>query len=486
MLFRSIYDDKLAQAAYLIGCQRTGQALIIDPERDVDRYIDIARREGLRITAISETHIHADFLSGAREMAERTGATLYLSDEGGDDWRYQWLHLRADGGSYPHHLLKNGDTFMVGNIEVKALHTPGHTPEHMSYMITDLGGGASEPMGIVTGDFVFVGDVGRPDLLETAAGAIGAKEPSARTLYQSLRSFVDLPEYLQVWPGHGAGSACGKALGAIPQSTVGYEKRYNEPVRDSLSDEDSFVRSILEGQPEPPMYFARMKRENKMGPALLGRMPEPRHVETGALPELLARAGTTIVDTRSRDAFGRAHLQGSINAPLNRAFPTVVGSYVEPEEVIVLVVDEERVSEAVRDLIRIGLDRVAMYITPADLVEYAANGGAVVQREDIASTELVELNRGGDLYMLDVRRESEYTEGHVDGAMNIAHTRLPAHLDELPRDRPIYVHCETGARSAAASSYLASRGFTVVNVTSRFDELETAGMPIVHGRVTAS
>ena len=220
MLFRQISDDRLAQYAYLIGCQQTGEALIIDPERDIDRYIDIATAEGLKIVAVTETHIHADFVSGALEFAER-GVDVYLSDEGDEDWKYGWA-------SRPNvTLLKSGDTFPVGKIQIEAVHTPGHTPEHMSFLVTDYGGGANKPMGLISGDFVFVGDVGRPDLLETAAGNVGAQEPSAKKLYASIQEFLKLPDYMQLWPGHGAGSACGKALGAIPESTVGYEKMFN-------------------------------------------------------------------------------------------------------------------------------------------------------------------------------------------------------------------------------------------------------------------
>ena len=221
MLFRMLYDEKLAQASYLIGCQRTGEALIIDPERDVERYIDAATRAGMKIKAIAETHIHADYLSGARELAERTGARLYLSDEGGEQWKYRWLDKGAAGG-YDHRLLKDGDTFQVGNIELRALHTPGHTPEHISFMVTDRGGGASEPMGIATGDFVFVGDVGRPDLLETAAGQSGAKEPAARRIVSIAPTFQEsagIPAGLarawlrqRVRQGVGRGSAIDRRL----------------------------------------------------------------------------------------------------------------------------------------------------------------------------------------------------------------------------------------------------------------------------------
>ena len=237
MLLRQIFEPKLAQNAYLIGCQRTGEALIIDPLRDVDRYLEIAREEGLTITAVTETHIHADFLSGARELAEKADVTLYLSAEGGKDWRYQW----AEQGDYRTTLLNDGDHFRIGQIEIRALHTPGHTPEHLSFLITDHGGGANEPIGIATGDFVFVGDLGRPDLLESAAGEAGQMDPSARTLYRSVSRFLELPDFVQVWPGHGAGSACGKALGAVPSSTVGYEKRFNAALDAANGGEDHFV-----------------------------------------------------------------------------------------------------------------------------------------------------------------------------------------------------------------------------------------------------
>jgi hydroxyacylglutathione hydrolase len=462
MLFRQIYDTTLAQAAYLIGCQRTGEALVIDPERDVDRYIAIARSEGMRITAIAETHIHADFLSGARELAERTGATLYLSADGGPDWQYLWLDKRSDGGSYAHVPLHDRTEFNVGNIRITALHTPGHTPEHMSFLVTDIGGGAAEPMGIATGDFVFVGDVGRPDLLESAAGEQGAKEPSARALFESLKQFVALPEYLQVWPGHGAGSACGKALGAIPQSTVGYEKRFNTAVSLSTGPEQPFVDSILAGQPEPPPYFARMKRENKQGPAILGALPHPHHVTASELTDAAA-AGAVVVDTRKWGEFARGHVAGSLHAPMNKAFPTVVGSYIEPEQRVFLVVEPEQVHDAVLGLIRVGLDRIAGFVTPGELELWLAEGNgeaiATVSVDDFAVRQ-----RAGGIHVLDVRGLAEFEAGHVAGAQNIAHTRLAPELNAIPRDLPLYVHCQSGIRAAYGAAFLAREGFDVVYV----------------------
>ncbi|MDZ7630315.1 MAG: MBL fold metallo-hydrolase [Gemmatimonadaceae bacterium] len=222
MLVRQIHDTGLAQYAYLIGCPRSGEAIIFDPERDIDRYFELAAAHKLRIVAAADTHIHADYLSGLREFAER-GVTVYASAEGGPEWQYEWLV----GSSYPHHLVRHGDRFKVGNIEFAVMHTPGHTPEHVAYTVIDQGGGATEPIGVISGDFVFVGDLGRPDLLEEAAGVVGTMDPGARQLYASLQQFRALPEHLQVWPAHGAGSACGKSLGDVPSSTVGYELRFN-------------------------------------------------------------------------------------------------------------------------------------------------------------------------------------------------------------------------------------------------------------------
>ena len=298
MFLRQITDSSLAQNAYMIGCQRTGEAIIIDPERDVDRYLKIAADNGFRLTAVADTHIHADYLSGARELVERHGAIAYLSAEGGPDWQFEWAKEKANA-----RLLQDGDIFCIGNIELKALLTAGHTPEHLSFLITDIGGGATEPMGLLSGDFIFVGDVGRPDLLESAAGQTGAMEPSARTLHHSLRATANLPEHLQILPGHGAGSACGKALGAVPTSVMGYERRYNGALREALEgSEDAFVHDILSGQPEPPRYFARMKRDNKVGPTLLpdGKLPQPRRLqsdEVAARVAAVAPVGTYEVAT---------------------------------------------------------------------------------------------------------------------------------------------------------------------------------------------
>jgi hydroxyacylglutathione hydrolase len=483
MFFRMIYDEKLAQAAYLIGCQQTGQALLIDPQRDVDRYLALARSHGLRITAVAETHIHADFLSGARELAERTAARVYLSDEGGSDWKYEWLDKRRDGGRYDARLLRDGDTFHVGRIEFRALHTPGHTPEHMCYQVTDHGAGATEPIGIVTGDLLFVGDVGRPDLLETAAGQVGAAEPSARRLFASLRRAQDWPDFLQVWPGHGAGSACGKALGAVPQSTVGYEKRFNSAVL-ATDDERRFVDFVLAGQPEPPAYFARMKRLNRLGPEVLGGLPAPQPISADDLRRLAAHGsapagGSVLIDTRSWEPYRRGHVPGALGIPLDRTFPTVAGSYVTPESAIHLLVEAARVEEAVRDLIHVGLDDIRGYATPQMLAAYAAAGGTLDQAPEIDASAARDRIASGQVLVLDVRAATEFAEGHIPGARNINYTRLSLHLDELPPDRPILVHCRGGARSARACALLRRAGFDATNLAGGIMAWECAGLPVV-------
>ncbi len=278
MLLKYFYDTALAHASYMVGCQKTKEAVIVDPGRDIGQYLAAAKREGLTIVAVAETHIHADYVSGARELAERVGAKLYVSDEGPADWKYVYAK------DYDSQLLKEGDVFHIGNVSFEVMHTPGHTPESISFVLTDEGGGASKPMGIFTGDFVFVGSIGRPDLLEEAAGLAGTAETGARDLFRSAQRFKQLPDYLQVWPAHGAGSACGKGLGAIPSSTVGYEKMFNPALQ--ITDEQEFVDYILADQPEAPKYFAVMKRVNKEGPQVLGdeALPADRSTRTSYPP----------------------------------------------------------------------------------------------------------------------------------------------------------------------------------------------------------
>ena len=467
MLFRQYNDPKLAQYAYLIGCQKTREALLIDPERDIDQYIAAAHQEGLTITAVAETHIHADFLSGARAFAEKHGTKLYLSDEGAaEGWASNW----AKESGYDVTFLRDGDTFMIGNIEIQAIHTPGHTPEHLSYVVIDRGSGATTPIGIATGDFVFVGDLGRPDLLEQAAGLHGVQEDAARTLYHSLPKFHALRDYLQVWPAHGAGSACGKALGAVPTTTVGYEKLYNASLAAAAEGEHHFVQTILDGQPEPPMYFARMKRDNRDGVPLLDALPAPAALSAAGLAQHVTDGTAQIIDTRlDRSAFMAQHVPGSLYAPFNKTFNTVVGSLVvDATQPLVLIAEHAQIETAVRDLVRIGFDHIVGYATPEKLARYFEKGHPAASIPEIDFQELAP-HRGAGTSVLDVRYANEYAAGHVPEAVNASYTRLPAYLDDrVPDAGTLIVHCAAGARAAVASAYLAAQGRDVIYVNDTF------------------
>ncbi len=454
MFFEQIFEEKLAQYAYVIGCQRNGQAIVVDPMRDIERYEKLADKHGLKIVAVAETHIHADYLSGVREFAEK-GAKVYVSDEGDADWKYEYII----GSEYDYQLLKDGDEFNIGNIKFTTVHSPGHTPEHVSYLVTD-GAATDKPMGILSGDFVFVGDVGRPDLLETAAGQVGAMEGSAKVMYKSLEKFKSLPEYLQLWPGHGAGSACGKALGAVPKSTVGYEQKFNQSIASAIN-EKSFVDFILDGQPEPPLYFARIKRDNKLGPKVLGKLPKPNYMAISEIVAATKNGDGVVIDTRNRTEFMLGHIKGSILAMMNKTFNTIAGSYVNEDQDIYLIIDESKVEEAVVDLIRIGLDNIKGFATPADLMD---SDTELVSTETVNFNQVDELLQKGGYTLLDVRKKSEFDDGHGEGALNIAHTRLLDRMEEVPSNQPVIVHCKSGARASAASSLLERKGHTVYYV----------------------
>ena len=473
MFFQRFYDTQLAQASYLIGCQRTGEAVVVDANRDVQQYVDAATKEGLRVTHVTETHIHADFVSGARELAQRAGALLLLSDEGDANWKY---HFASDAGA---RLVHDGESFMVGNIRIDVMHTPGHTPEHISFIVTDTPAAAG-PWGILTGDFVFVGDVGRPDLLERAAGLTGTMEASARMLFHSLERFRALPDHLQVWPGHGAGSACGKAMGSIASSTVGYEKIGNWGVR--TTKEDAFVHAVLDGQPEPPRYFAQMKRINKEGPRILNGFPQPQHLAGGLIVDTIA-AGEIVVDTRTAAEYAQGHVPGTINIPLNGSFTTWAGWLLPYDRNVYLLVDRaeavHKSDAAVRDLAMIGLDRVAGFFGDDALAAWAAGGLQLATIAQTTPAQAAQMLERGDAMILDVRGHAEWGAGHVPGVANIPVGYLADHIDALRSNRPLIVHCQGGARSSIAASLLESKGLTnVVNLVGGYAAWVGAGLPV--------
>ncbi len=457
MLLRYFYDERLAHASYMVGCQRTGEALIVDPARDITPYLEMAQKEGMRITHVADTHIHADYVSGARELGAKVGATLYLSDEGDANWKYGY----ADQPNVI--LVKDGDSFRVGNIKMQVLHTPGHTPEHISFILTDTAH-ADHPMGVFTGDFLFVGDIGRPDLLEEAAGIKGTKEPGARQQFKTVQKFKDLPDYLQIWPAHGAGSACGKALGAVPSSTLGYEKLFNPAFQ--FTDEELFVKWLLDGQPEPPWYFAQMKKVNKIGPELLSNLDEPSPLKRTEIDTLLAK-GALVVDLRSRDEYSKAHIAGTLNVPPNTMFSTYVGWFVNYNQPLYLIApSQEEVPGILKALQEIGIDNIAG-IAQAEVILQ----GAHESLPEISATELAKRMAHNGFKMLDVRNLTEYKEQHIQGAMHIPLGYLPQRISEVPTDYPIYVACQSGYRAQIATSWLRAHGFH--NAANLSDSQET-------------
>lgn len=457
MLLKYFYDKNLAQASYLIGCARTGEALVIDPARDITPYLQAAAAEKLRITHVTETHIHADYVSGSRELAAQTGAHLYLSAEGDANWQYAFAAAKTT-------LISEGDSWMVGNIRIEALHTPGHTPEHLVFLVTDTAG-ADKPMGIFTGDFVFVGDVGRPDLLEEAAGFANTKEIGARHQFRSIQRIRELPDYLQIWPGHGAGSACGKALGAIPSTTLGYEKLFNPAFQ--FDNEDAFVAWLLSDQPEAPRYFAQMKHINKHGPALLADLPQPQLADRAALDAALT-AGALVVDLRDADAYAQAHVPGTVSIPATSAsFTTHIGWLVDYSQPFYFIVpDADALPGVLAALRAIGIDEIGGYFLPDVVMQGAADG---LPRLNVP--ELAQRIRANGLVIVDVRGRSEYAKQHISGALNIPVGHIPRRLNEIPRDCTVITQCATGYRSQIAASLLRSYGYN--NVMS-LDDSEQA------------
>src|SRR5690554_441209 len=445
MLFERIYDTSLAQASYFIGCQAKGEAMVIDAKRDVDSYLALAEENNMTITHIAETHIHADFLSGSRELAEVTGGGLYLSDEGGADWQYE----------YPHHGLLHGELIKVGNISFEVIHTPGHTPESICFLLRDHAA-TDSPVMVFTGDFVFVGDVGRPDLLENVSGK-DFSQKAAKALHQSLDKFRDLPSFVQVWPGHGAGSACGKNLGAVPVSTVGYELITNWAFQ-YKTDEKGFIQSLFDGQPEPPKYFDTMKKLNKVDRPLLVEVPVFPLLDKKQFLNAY-KNGLKIIDTRDKRVFGEGFVPGSINIQAKDYFTTWAGWLIDYKEQIVLVADEKQVEGLARKLMRIGLDNVLGYVSGVDSL-----GLDLRKREMISTDELKQKIGEESLQILDVRSTKEFTAGHIQGADHLFLGTLVDNLDKVDKHKEKVVHCQTGDRASIAYSLLLALGVDNIKI----------------------
>lgn len=456
MLLERIYDEDLAQASYVIGCQATGEAIVVDPRRDVAVYLDFAEKHGLRIAHVTETHIHADYLSGTRELADRTGARMHVSDEGGPDWTYGAGFAGAE-------RLRHGDSIVVGNVRLQVVHTPGHTPEHLSFLVTD-GAQAIDPGFMLTGDFVFVGDLGRPDLLDEAAGGVDTRFAGAKQLFASLRdSFLTLPDYVQVLPAHGAGSACGKALGAIATTTVGYERAFAwwAPYL-AADDEQGFVDALLDGQPDAHAYFARMKSQNRSGPTLLGELAPLPERSTESVRELLETDAAILVDTRDQHAVHEGTVAGALNVPGVDKAATYGAWVVDPEvesRPLVLLADDEDEAGRMRDhLVRVGIDAVDGYTRSLD--------GLPLVQPRLMQPE--ELDGVADLALVDVRSRAEHAAGHIPGSRHLSGGRALWHLDELPSSGTVVTYCQSGVRNSVVASALRRAGVDVIELDGSY------------------
>ena len=449
MTIRQFEVPGLAQYSYVISSE--GEAVVIDAIRDFDRYVTYGKENGLTITHIVETHIHADFAAGSVGLAEATGAELALSGYNqGELYQY----------AMPHRALKNGDAIEVGRLRLEALHTPGHTPEHLSFVLFDPERSATEPVAIFTGDFLFVGSLGRPDLLGEEA-----KVGLAHELYRSVHERIAaIPDSVTVYPGHGAGSLCGAGMAEGADSTLGYERRTQPLFRLA---EEKFVQQILESVPPMPAYYPRMKRLNAAGAPSMAAFAGAREITAAELKSLITAGEVTLLDVRGVEAFVAEHIPGALNIGAGQNLSLWAGWLLAAEKPIVLVTqsgDDGDKEESRRSLMRVGLDRIAGYLPMSRWIEagYATRSISLVSAEEVSVGAFV---RGhGDALVLDVRNDAEWVAGHIAGAEHIALGDLPQKMIALDKACPVVTVCGSGYRASVAASLLAAHGFDSVSI----------------------
>jgi glyoxylase-like metal-dependent hydrolase (beta-lactamase superfamily II)/rhodanese-related sulfurtransferase len=452
MFIQSFFVTGLAHLSYLLGGK--GTCAIIDPRRDIEEYIAVAKGMGMRITHILETHLHADFISGHMDLAARTGAEIVVP--------------KAGQCTFPHRPVKEGDGFQLEDMDIRVFDTPGHTPEHITYMVTDRSRG-SEPAAIFCGDTLFVGDVGRPDLFPGQAVELAGK------LFHSLSKLKALPDHVLVLPAHGAGSLCGRAMGAMRYSTIGYEKRYNAELQHQTVD--AFRASLLSGMPEAPDHFSRCSDINRRGPSKLNELEIPKPLSPAEVNEI-TKKGATLLDGRDYLAFGGAHIRGAWNIDMAGNFQTFSGWMLPPDKPITLVVENEsRVNEAIGMLHRVGLDRITGWLD-GGMHAWSVAGFPVEHIPQISAQELAALSeKGSKPFILDVRGKLEYESLHIDGAIHMAAPDTRKRYGEIPKDGTVHVICNSGHRSSLACSVLKQHGFKkVVNVAGGMTAFSAAGL----------
>jgi hydroxyacylglutathione hydrolase len=466
VLLHQRFVPGLAIMSYVVGDERTGEAAVIDPTRDVGEFLAYAREHGLHIRHVIETHVHADFVSGAKELKSRLDGkpAVYCSGHGGKEWT----------PPYADKVVKDGDSIQMGKVKLGFVHTPGHTPEHVTVSLTDTARSGDTPWVLFTGDFLFVGDVGRPDLLGDEA-----KRRLAHDLYGSVfERLAAVPDFTEIMPAHGAGSLCGKAIGSRNSSTVGYERRFNGAL--AKKPEEQWVEELLSGMPLAPPYFLRMKRVNKEGPAVLG--PELPGLKRRPAKEVYERTcdHCLILDVRSKEAFAGGHIPDAINIPFGHNLPTWAG-WVLPygRPILVVLEDASQMPQVSTDLTRVGFDDVQGYLEGGigawELAGYPVRTLSTVSVHDLAGS----LKSREPLTVLDVRTESEWEKGHIDGALHVHGGRLQERFNEVPRDKPVAVVCGSGYRASIAASFLQREGYKDVrNVIGGMAAWNATGLPV--------
>jgi len=437
MYFKQFYLGCLAHASYLIGSG--GEAAVVDPQRDVDIYLDEAKQQGFEIKHVIETHLHADFVSGHRELAQRTGAKIYFGAKANAQFEYVPVY--------------EGDEIQMGEVLLRVLETPGHTPESISILIIDKQR-SNEPEAVLTGDTLFIGDVGRPDLL----GARMSPEELAGMLYDSLHGkLLKLPDHVKVYPAHGAGSMCGRNISSETSSTIGQQRQFNYALKEM--SREAFIKMMTTDLPEAPPYFSLDAKINREGPHLLEELPTPTSLSPEEV-EAMRKSGYLVLDTRSSAQYGTGHIPGSLHIGLGGQFASWAGTLIKPEvRILIVAEDEERVREARVRLARVGLENVAGYLS-GGILSWDKAGLPLAATEQISVHELSErIQEGRALQIVDVRRPGEWQAGHIKSAVHIPLNHLAENLAQLDKEKGVSVICAGGYRSSIATSILEQQGF---------------------------
>jgi glyoxylase-like metal-dependent hydrolase (beta-lactamase superfamily II)/rhodanese-related sulfurtransferase len=453
MIIRQFFIPGIAHSSYLIG--GVSSCLIVDPSRDSERYLAAAAEEGMKIAGILETHLHADFISGHREIADRTGAVIYMPE-------------KAEA-RFPHVAVRQGTEIPLEDLKITVMETPGHTPEHVSYVLTHESRGDT-PVAVFCGDTLFVGDVGRPDLFPGRARELAEK------LFVSLHEgLLCLPDYCEVYPAHGAGSLCGRSLSSHRWTTIGYERRYNEALL--ITDQEEFISHLTTGMPAAPDHFSRCSDINRRGPKLLSDIPKPVSLSSRQTSDLIAGGTVEIVDLRRYDAFGGMHIRNSWNLDQEVNFSTFAGWILDPAREYILVGHQvSQIPDAVTMLHRVGIDSVRGYLT-GGLQGWISAGYDSGHIGILSVHEMAVMLKESDPLVLDVRSPAEYQGYHIPGAVNLPWADLRTRFAELDRSRMTAVICGTGVRAGTACSILARNGFTrISNVAGGYNAWIAAGL----------